>query len=50
MPENQQAERTVEALLERARGIAQMAAERTQVIEQQQLDTTRPTRLRESKA
>lgn len=35
MPESQHAERTVESLLERARGIAQMAAERTQAIEQQ---------------
>jgi len=34
MPENQRPDRTVDALLERARGIAQMAAERTQTIEQ----------------
>lgn len=35
MSENQQTERTVEALLERARGIAHLAASRTQVIDQQ---------------
>jgi 3-hydroxy-9,10-secoandrosta-1,3,5(10)-triene-9,17-dione monooxygenase len=35
MAENRQAERSLDALLERARGIAQMAAERTQIIDQQ---------------
>lgn len=35
MAENRQTERTVDALLEQARGIAQMAAERRQTIEQQ---------------
>ena len=35
MAENRQAERTLDALLEQARGIARMAAERTQIIDQQ---------------
>ena len=35
MPETQHADRSVDALLERAREVAQLAAERTQAIEQQ---------------
>ena len=35
MSENRQTERTLDALLERARGIAQLAAARTQAIDQQ---------------
>ena len=35
MAENRHTERTLDALLEQARGIAQMAAERTQAIDQQ---------------
>ena len=35
MPETQHADRSIDALLERAREVAQLAAERTQAIEQQ---------------
>lgn len=49
MQDTQHSDRTVDALLERARGIAQLAAERSQTIEQQRrLPDDLITALRES--
>ena len=49
MPENHQSERTVESLLERARGVAQLAAERAQAAEaERRLSDDVMTALKES--